>query len=32
MKQDYYRVRGWDAAGRPTPELLRALRVEGRKR
>ena len=32
MKQDYYRVRGWDAAGRPTPELLRSLRVEESKR
>jgi aldehyde:ferredoxin oxidoreductase len=27
MKRDYYRVRGWDAGGRPTPELLRALRI-----
>jgi aldehyde:ferredoxin oxidoreductase len=30
MKQDYYRIRGWDTAGRPTPELLRTLRVEER--
>ena len=27
MKRDYYRVRGWDAGGRPTPELLRSLRI-----
>ena len=32
MRRDYYRVRGWDGRGRPTPELLRALRVEGRDR
>jgi len=32
MKQDYYRVRGWDTQGRPTPELLRALRIEESKR
>jgi aldehyde:ferredoxin oxidoreductase len=32
MKQDYYRVRGWDTAGRPTPELLRSLRIEESKR
>jgi aldehyde:ferredoxin oxidoreductase len=32
MKRDYYRVRGWDASGRPTAELLRSLRVEGRKK
>jgi aldehyde:ferredoxin oxidoreductase len=32
MKQDYYRVRGWDMQGRPTPELLRALRIEESKR
>jgi aldehyde:ferredoxin oxidoreductase len=32
MKQDYYRVRGWDEAGRPTPELLQALGVAGRGR
>ncbi|MDI3281634.1 MAG: aldehyde ferredoxin oxidoreductase C-terminal domain-containing protein, partial [Bacillota bacterium] len=25
MLEDYYRVRGWDAEGRPTPERLRAL-------
>jgi aldehyde:ferredoxin oxidoreductase len=31
MKQGYYRVRGWDERGRPTPELLRGLRIEGRK-
>ncbi len=28
MKRDYYRVRGWDAGGRPTPELLRALGIK----
>jgi aldehyde:ferredoxin oxidoreductase len=32
MKQDYYRVRGWDAAGRPTPGLVRSLRIEESKR
>jgi aldehyde:ferredoxin oxidoreductase len=32
MKKDYYRVRGWDASGRPTPELLRSLRIEESKR
>jgi aldehyde:ferredoxin oxidoreductase len=32
MKQDYYKVRGWDASGRPTSELLRSLRIEGSKR
>ncbi len=29
MRRDYYRVRGWDGAGRPTPELLRSLRIGG---
>jgi aldehyde:ferredoxin oxidoreductase len=32
MKQDYYRVRGWDVAGRPTPGLVRSLRIEESKR
>lgn len=32
MKRDYYRVRGWDERGRPTPETLRSLRIEGRGR
>jgi len=32
MKRDYYRVRGWDDGGRPTPALLRALRIEEAKR
>ncbi|HYA48744.1 MAG TPA: aldehyde ferredoxin oxidoreductase family protein [Burkholderiales bacterium] len=32
MKRDYYRVRGWDARGRPTPGTLRALRIRGRGR
>ncbi|MGZ7046521.1 MAG: aldehyde ferredoxin oxidoreductase C-terminal domain-containing protein, partial [Candidatus Aminicenantales bacterium] len=32
MRRDYYRVRGWDERGRPTPELLRALRIEARRR
>jgi aldehyde:ferredoxin oxidoreductase len=32
MRSDYYRVRGWDERGRPTPGHLRALRIEGRKR
>jgi aldehyde:ferredoxin oxidoreductase len=32
MKRDYYKVRGWDAAGRPAPELVRSLRIgEGRR-
>jgi len=31
MRADYYEVRGWDKAGRPTEELKRALRIEGRK-
>jgi aldehyde:ferredoxin oxidoreductase len=30
MRADYYAARGWDEAGRPTPSLLRSLRVEGR--
>jgi aldehyde:ferredoxin oxidoreductase len=32
MKRDYYGVRGWDAAGRPTPELRRALHIEESRR
>jgi aldehyde:ferredoxin oxidoreductase len=32
MKQDYYRVRGWDGGGKPTAESLRALRIEARKK
>jgi aldehyde:ferredoxin oxidoreductase len=32
MKQDYYRVRGWDPAGRPTSGLLRSMRIEESKR
>lgn len=32
MRRDYYKVRGWDGAGRPTPELLRALRIEEARR
>jgi aldehyde:ferredoxin oxidoreductase len=28
MRRDYYRVRGWDDRGRPTPGLLRNLRIE----
>jgi len=32
MKRDYYDVRGWDREGRPTPGLLRALRIEGSRR
>lgn len=32
MKRDYYRVRGWDDCGRPTPEMLRALRIEEARR
>ncbi|MFO7734202.1 MAG: aldehyde ferredoxin oxidoreductase family protein [Candidatus Aminicenantes bacterium] len=32
MRRDYYRVRSWDADGRPAGELLRALRIETRQR
>ncbi|HPW17915.1 MAG TPA: aldehyde ferredoxin oxidoreductase family protein [Candidatus Aminicenantes bacterium] len=32
MRRDYYKVRGWDAEGRPTAGLLRALRIGGRRR
>ncbi|MEN6561283.1 MAG: aldehyde ferredoxin oxidoreductase family protein [Acidobacteriota bacterium] len=32
MKRDYYDVRGWDRDGRPTPGLLRALRIEESRR
>ncbi len=32
MKRDYYRIRGWDGEGRPTPELRRALGIEERRR
>ena len=32
MKRDYYAVRGWDADGRPTPALLRALGIEESRR
>ena len=31
MKKDYYAVRGWDEAGRPTPATLRALGIKGRR-
>ena len=31
MKRDYYAVRGWDEAGRPTPALRRALGIEERR-
>jgi aldehyde:ferredoxin oxidoreductase len=31
MKKDYYAVRGWDAEGRPTPELLRTLGIKGKR-
>lgn len=27
MKADYYRMRGWDAQGRPSPELIAELRL-----
>jgi aldehyde:ferredoxin oxidoreductase len=27
MRHDYYRIRGWDADGRPTAELRRALDI-----
>lgn len=29
MRLDYYRIRGWDRHGRPTPELLKSLGLEG---
>ena len=32
MLADYYRLRGWDERGRPTPDLLRSLGVKGRDR
>jgi aldehyde:ferredoxin oxidoreductase len=32
MRLDYYRVRGWDGSGRPTPGLLRALEIGEAKR
>lgn len=32
MRRDYYKVRGWDSGGRPTPELVRALRIEEARR
>jgi len=32
MRRDYYKVRGWDAGGRPTPELLRTLGIGERRR
>jgi len=32
MKRDYYRIRGWDEAGRPAPALLRALDIEESRR
>ncbi len=32
MRRDYYRVREWDADGRPGPALLRALAIEERTR
>lgn len=32
MKRDYYRIRGWDEAGRPTPETRRALGIEESRR
>ncbi|MBN2206282.1 MAG: aldehyde ferredoxin oxidoreductase family protein [Candidatus Aminicenantes bacterium] len=31
MRRDYYRVREWDAAGRPGPALLRALSIKERR-
>jgi aldehyde:ferredoxin oxidoreductase len=32
MKAEYYKARGWDVEGRPTPKSLAALRIMGRKR
>lgn len=29
MRADYYRVRGWDEYGRPTPQTLKRLRLPG---
>jgi len=31
MRRDYYEVRGWDAEGRPRPDLLGRLRIAGRR-
>ncbi|MEW5900836.1 MAG: aldehyde ferredoxin oxidoreductase family protein [Acidobacteriota bacterium] len=30
MRRDYYRARGWDDEGRPTPRLLESLRIKPR--
>ncbi|OGD18499.1 MAG: hypothetical protein A2W03_05110 [Candidatus Aminicenantes bacterium RBG_16_63_16] len=30
MRRDYYRVRGWDEEGRPTPGLIETLRIAER--
>jgi aldehyde:ferredoxin oxidoreductase len=30
MRRDYYEVRGWDRAGRPSESLMRSLRIGGR--
>ena len=27
--QEYYKLRGWDAEGRPTPDTMRRLGIEG---
>lgn len=32
LRQDYYRVRGWDEEGRPTGETLRRLKLDTDKR
>jgi aldehyde:ferredoxin oxidoreductase len=32
MRADYYAARGWGPDGRPGPDLLAALRLEGRRR
>lgn len=32
MRSDYYQVRRWDKKGRPTQGLLKALKIDGRKK
>jgi len=31
MRSDYYRVRGWDERGQPTPALLRSLKIKDKR-
>jgi aldehyde:ferredoxin oxidoreductase len=32
MRKDYYEVRGWDGQGKPSPYLLKALKIKSRKK